>query len=69
LPRPVLIGVKLILPMAFVADAFVRWKKLPHGRAPMKLKDNAFACACLSAKLTMLPIKIGVTKILVQALF
>jgi len=55
--------------MAFVADAFVRWKKLPHGRAPMKLKDNAFACACLSAKLTMLPIKIGVTKILVQALF
>jgi len=54
--------------MAFVVVAFVRWKKLPRGRAPMKPKDNAFAYAYLSAKLTMLPIKIGATKTLVQTL-
>jgi hypothetical protein len=52
--------------MAFVAAAFVRWKKLPHGRAPMKPKDNAFAYAYLSAKLRLLPIKTGVTKAPVQ---
>jgi hypothetical protein len=52
--------------MAFVAAASVRWKKLLRGRAPMKLRDNAFAYAYLSAKLRLLPIKTGVTKAPVQ---
>jgi hypothetical protein len=39
---------------------------LPRGRAPMKLRDNAFACAYLSVKPTMLQINIGVTKTPVQ---